>query len=357
MARSGVLLVASDPRIIADVRRLTAVAGVDAEQVPSLPAAPAAVERAELLLLDVAAAASLADALPAAAGSGLGDALVVTDDADGLDVWRSAARLGAGVVVLPADEPRLLDRLGLAGGGRAAAPVIAVVPGAGGAGASLAAAAVALAGAAAGGAVLLDVDPAAGGVDLLVGEETAPGARWDELRSVRGAVSATGLVDVLPRSADLLLLSGGRNGPPALPAEAVTAVLPALRRVAPLLVADLPGRPTEAAALVAATSSQVIVVALDDVRAATCAAGVVRWARELCADVKLVIRTRPRAQIRPADIAAAVGVEPFVLPSEPAIAAAADQGRLAAALSRSRLGAWAAGVVTETAGSAAAAVA
>ena len=346
-AQSQTLLVSVDPRISADVRRLAAMGGVAVAQLPGAPVPAAAVERATLLLLDAATAVDLATQAPVTTGARGPDTVVVTDDGEQLEVWRAAALLGAAVMVLPADEGRLLDRIASAGAGRGAAPVIAVVPGAGGAGASVAAAGLALTVARTQRAALLDVDPAAGGVDLLAGAEAAAGARWQELRSLRGAVSADALAEVLPHSGDLLLVSGSRDGPETVSAQAISAVLPPLRRLAPVVVADLPGRPTEAAAVVAAACAMVFVVAVDDVRAATSTARVADWAAGLCADVRLVVRTRPRAQIRADDVAAAVGLQPTVLPTEPGIAVAADLGRLAGSLSRSRLGAWAAGVAAE----------
>ena len=58
-------------------------------------------------------------------------------------------------------------------------PVLAVVGGSGGVGASTFAAALATAAAP---ATLIDLDPVSGGIDVLLGIEDVPGARWSGLR-------------------------------------------------------------------------------------------------------------------------------------------------------------------------------
>ncbi|MEP6599409.1 MAG: hypothetical protein ABJB98_08195 [Actinomycetota bacterium] len=74
-------------------------------------------------------------------------------------------------------------------------PVIGIVGGSGGVGASTFAAVLA----AAGDGVLVDLDPVAGGVDVLLGAEDVPGPRWSGLRLGGGGLSPQALAQGLPR--------------------------------------------------------------------------------------------------------------------------------------------------------------
>ena len=97
--------------------------------------------------------------------------------------WQAAITVGAQhVMTLPADESDLVAALSEAAefrrdDGRRGA-VVAVMAGRGGAGASLFATAIAQTAA---NALLVDVDPWGGGVDLAVGSEDEPGLRWPDL--------------------------------------------------------------------------------------------------------------------------------------------------------------------------------
>ncbi len=74
--------------------------------------------------------------------------------------------------------------------------VVAVIGGRGGAGASLFAVALAQA---ASDSLLVDVDPWAGGIDLVVGAEATPGVRWPDLAlQGRTAEPASAVRDALP---------------------------------------------------------------------------------------------------------------------------------------------------------------
>lgn len=97
--------------------------------------------------------------------------------------WAAAITVGAQHVLrMPEQEGELVRELAEAAESARddgiCGAVVAVIGGRGGAGASLFA--VALAQAAAD-ALLVDLDPWAGGIDLLVGGETAPGLRWPDL--------------------------------------------------------------------------------------------------------------------------------------------------------------------------------
>src|SRR5690606_31593583 len=114
--------------------------------------------------------------------------VLVGRDPDDHGVWERGVGLGAeAVLVLPADESRLVDRLADAvesvGG---LARTVGVIGGRGGAGASTLACALALAAARRGErTMLIDGDPLGGGLEVLLGGERLDGLRWPALRDSR----------------------------------------------------------------------------------------------------------------------------------------------------------------------------
>lgn len=113
------------------------------------------------------------------------------------------------------------------------ASVLGVLGGSGGVGASSFAAVLA---ATAGRSVLVDLDVAGGGLDVLLGCETAPGARWSGLRLAGGHLDPAELLAGLPQWADVAVLAADAG---RLDAGAVRQVLGAASSVAPVVV-DLP---------------------------------------------------------------------------------------------------------------------
>jgi secretion/DNA translocation related CpaE-like protein len=136
--------------------------------------------------------------------------------------------------------------------------VIAVVGGNGGAGASTFAAALA---AAAEHAVLVDLDPVSGGLDVLLGIEQVPGARWSGLRVDGGRLDPQLLDDGLPWWHAVPVLAADTE-PPA------TAVVPLLDAAAALgtVVVDLPRVDTPAREAALRCASFVALVAVAEVR-------------------------------------------------------------------------------------------
>ncbi len=122
--------------------------------------------------------------------------------------------------------------------------VVAVMGGSGGVGASSFAAIVA---AVAGDAVLVDLDVTGGGIDVTLGIEAAPGARWSGLQVAGGRLDPTALVDGLPRWGPVAVLAADV---PELDPSAVLQVLK-VASGAGLVVVDLPRAacPQRAAAL------------------------------------------------------------------------------------------------------------
>lgn len=110
-------------------------------------------------------------------------------DLDDAGVWVRAVQLGAEhVLFLPDAETWLLDRIADAVEGVGPpARTVAVLGGRGGAGASTLACALAVTAARRGlRTVLVDGDPLGGGLDILLGGETAAGLRWPDLMRLTG---------------------------------------------------------------------------------------------------------------------------------------------------------------------------
>jgi MinD-like ATPase involved in chromosome partitioning or flagellar assembly len=122
--------------------------------------------------------------------------------------------------------------------------VVGVVGGSGGVGASSFAAILA---AVAGGAALVDIDVTGGGIDVTLGVETAPGARWSGLRVAGGHLDPATLVEGLPRWGPVAVLAADV---PSLDPQAVRQVLEVAAEAGPVVV-DLPRAscPERAAAL------------------------------------------------------------------------------------------------------------
>ena len=85
-------------------------------------------------------------------------------------------------------------------------------------------------------AVLVDLDPMGGGLDILVGLEEQPGVRWADLSQARGQISGVDLLALLPRWGDVALLSLDRRRPAPVSAEVTSDVLEALDDQGPLVL-------------------------------------------------------------------------------------------------------------------------
>ncbi|WP_375481811.1 hypothetical protein [uncultured Jatrophihabitans sp.] len=113
-----------------------------------------------------------------------------------------------------------------------AGPVIGVVGGSGGVGASMFAAVLAVRAA----AVLIDLDVTGGGIDVLLGLETEPGARWSGLHLAGGHLEPEALRAGLPRAGPCAVLAADVG---ELDPEAVGQVLGAAAALGPVVL-DLP---------------------------------------------------------------------------------------------------------------------
>ena len=324
------LVVAADADLVDDLLRLAAAASVDVEVVPDAVAARPPWPAAPVVLVD----ADLARACVRARLPHRSDVVVVggggRPSGDNEAVWAVATELGADhVVFLPAAERWVVDRLTHAASApRPPGRLVAVVGGRGGAGASVLAAALAVTAVRCGRrALLVDVDPYGGGLDLVLGGEETEGLRWPALAGTSGRISGPALCAALPLVGELRVLSWDRGDMLEVPPAAVEAVVEAGRRDSELVVADLPRRPDEAAIRVLQASDLVLLVVPAEVRACAAAARVVQAMSPHCADLRVVVRGPAPAGIRSRDLARVLALPlAGVMRAERGLATALERG-------------------------------
>ncbi len=302
---SGVLVVADDPAIRAEVDRVAAAVGVRIVH-GAAPGPPGrrAWNAAAAVIVDKSAAGRCADEnLPRRAG-----VLLLVGSKPGEDVWKAAISIGAERVLhVPNHDDELVAALNDAGDpapGFACRGVVAVIGGRGGSGASIFSAALAVTAA---DALLIDVDPWSGGIDMLVGSEKQPGLRWPDLSLQNGRLNFTALREALPSHRGICVLSTSRHGA-EIGAGPLQAVVDAGRRGGITVVCDLPRRLTAAAETALDEADLVVVVGQCDVR---CCASIAAMASALTAvnpNVGLVIRGPSPGGLRAAEVAQATGL-------------------------------------------------
>ncbi|HEY1842841.1 MAG TPA: septum site-determining protein Ssd [Mycobacterium sp.] len=298
----GILAVLAEPVLRDELDRVAAAVGVRVVHAGSeLPVSRKAWSAASAVVLDEAAAFGCAvTGLPRRA-----HVIVVTGNEPTPPTWAAAIEVGAGnVLKLPAQEHDLVRELADAGetarddGARGA--VLAVIGGRGGAGASLFAVALALT---AGDSLLVDVDPWAGGVDLLVGAETTPGVRWPDLALRGGRLTWSAVRDALPQRHGVSVLSGTRHGH-ELDAAAVQAVVDAGRRGGATVICDLPRRLTDAVETALDTADLVVIVSPCDVRACAATATMAPVLAGINPNIGLIVRGPSPGGLRAVEVAA-----------------------------------------------------
>ena len=301
---TGVLALVTDEALRTDVERIAAAAGVHVVHAVE-PSSPRVWAAAAAVLLDIDAARRCA----ALALRRRDRTFVVTRaDLDAGD-WPEVIALGAQRVVrLPAEEVALSALLSDAVESAREVPrrgaVIAVVGARGGAGASVFAAALAMC---AGEALLVDVDPWGGGLDLVMGSEGTPGLRWNDLALQGGRIGWTSLRDALPAQRGTTVLSMGRDGG-HVDAAALDAVVEAGCRGGVTVVCDVPRRATSAAETALAAADLVVLVTPADVRSCAAAAAMGHWLATSNANVGLVVRGPAPGGLGAADVEQAVGL-------------------------------------------------
>ncbi|WP_211340857.1 pilus assembly protein FlpE [Xylanimonas allomyrinae] len=215
--------------------------------------------------------------------------------------------------------------------GHRTTPLVAVVGARGGAGASCVAAAVAHGlRRAHGRGVLVDLDAGGPGVEVLLGVEDEPGARWPELTGARGDVDGRGLLAALPRWGAVPVLSTTRLLPAAPDDDVVLDVCAALLRSGETVVADLPrpGAWTPAVRALLADADEVVVVTTASMPGAAGAVAVARALDGLTggARARLVLRGPGAGRVEATDVERLTGL--------PVVAQVGEDRALAGAVER-----------------------
>ncbi len=332
---SGVLTLLSDTALRDEIDRITAAVGTTAVHLD--PVNPGGRPGARVwaaagaVVVDESAAVRLAST-PFARRSAV--FVVVAGGPDGQPadnaVLSASIAVGAeAVLVLPGQADQLVralsrpaDHPGSDGsGGR----VAAVVGGSGGAGCSSFAAAMALRFT---DTLLMDVDPCGGGIDLLLGAESADGLRWPDIQVSEGRLNWPTVRQALPRHRGISIVSGSRRAHDVQPA-AVEAFIEAARLDGVTVVCDLPNVYTDAARAALAAADLVVVVATCDIR--SCAATVARVPvlGALNPNVGLVVRGPAPGGLGSGEFAAAVGLPLLAaMRPEPMLAERLEHGGL-----------------------------
>ncbi|MEU4113385.1 septum site-determining protein Ssd [Kitasatospora sp. NPDC028055] len=289
-AATGPLVVTGDEDLAEHLLRVCAAAGTEPRLIRGAPPPRELWEAAPLVLVGD-------DRAEHCAGLGRRSGVLLLGlDLDDPGVWVRAVQLGAEhVLFLPDAEAWLLDRIADAAEGVGSPAVtVAVLGGRGGAGASTLACALAVTAARTGRrTMLLDGDPLGGGLDVLLGGETARGLRWPDLAGSRGRVSGAELARALPalkRLSGLSCLSWDRGDTLTVPPAAMRSVLAASRRRGGLVVIDLPRHLDAAAGQALEQSDLALLVVPAELRAVAAADRVAAAARMRLGDVRAVVR-------------------------------------------------------------------
>ncbi|MDT3395162.1 septum formation initiator [Streptomyces sp. B1866] len=322
--RSKPLIVTEDEDLLDDLLRLCAAAGAEPEVAHGAAAQPGSWESAPLVIVGDDCAARLQ-------GRGRrAGVLLVGRDLDDHGIWRRAMAIGAdNVAILPDAETWLVDRIAdAAEGAGEQALTVGVVGGRGGAGASTLACALAVSAARAGRrTMLVDGDPLGGGLDVLLGGESADGLRWPAFAASRGRVAGSALEESLPWLHSLRVLSWDRGDCVTIAPSAMRAVLAAARRRGGVVVVDLPRRVDDATAEALAQTDLGLLVVPAELRAVAAADRVASTVGMVLRDLRVVVRGPFGAGLEDEEVARLLRL-PLAgeLPYEPGLLEALDRG-------------------------------
>ena len=320
------LAVLTDPQLRDELDRVAAAVGVRVVHAGGGSVSRKTWSAAAAVVLDGAAAHQCGQAvLPRRA-----HVSILTAAEPATETWTAAITVGAQHVLRLPEQARELIRA-LAEAVEAArddgprGEVVAVIGGCGGAGASLFAVAVAQA---AGDALLVDLDPWGGGIDLVMGGESTPGLRWPDLALQGGRLNWSAVREALPRHRGISLLSGTRRGY-ELGGPPVDAVVDAGRRGGVTVVCDLPRRLTDATQAALDAADLVVVVTRCDVRACAATAAMAPVLAGINPSLGLVVRGPSPGGLRSTEVADIAGL--------PLLASIKAQPQLAQQLERDGL--------------------
>ncbi|GHE54331.1 septum site-determining protein Ssd [Streptomyces capitiformicae] len=281
------LIVTEDMELLDDLLRLCAAAGARAEVHHGMPEGRGRWEAAPLVLVGDDATRRLRGAVRRRG------VVLVGKDQDDSGVWQRAVEIGADhVLMLPDGEQWLVDRIAdVAEGVGRPALTVGVIGGRGGAGASTLACALAVTSARQGRRTLLvDADPLGGGLDVLLGGESAEGLRWPAFAASRGRVGGGALEESLPELHSLRVLSWDRSDTVTIPPQAVRAVLAAGRRRGGAVVVDLPRRIDDGVAEALAQLDLGLLVVPAELRAVAAASRVASAFGMVLRDLRVAVR-------------------------------------------------------------------
>jgi len=325
-SQTGVILtVLADPTLSENLDRVIAAIGVRALRAPTVPTRKAWAAAVAVVIDEAAAGRCERGGLPRR------DAVILVVPEEPLaSTWAAAMAVGAQhLCVLPAQEAELVRYLSEAAeaaqGGPRPGRAIAVIAGRGGAGASVFSAALAQA---SGDALLVDLDPWGGGIDLLLGGESVSGLRWPDLSLRGGRLAWSAVRDSLPRHRGVSVLSGTRRCH-EMDAGPVEAVLDAGRRGGVTVISDVPRRMTEAATCALDCADLVVAITTCDVRGIAATSALVPVVRAINPNVGLVVRGPSPGGLRAGE-AADVAAVPLLaaMRPEPMLNERVEQGGL-----------------------------
>ncbi|MEU6124239.1 septum site-determining protein Ssd [Streptomyces sp. NPDC047123] len=334
--QGGPLIVTEDVELLDDLLRLCAAAGALPEVHHGGPDRGEVWDAAPLVLVGDDAADRVRGA------SRRRGVVLVGRDQDDSGVWRRAVEIGADhVLLLPDGEQWLVDRIAdVAEGVGRPALTVGVIGGRGGAGASTLACALAVTAARDGRrTMLVDADPLGGGLDVLLGGESADGLRWPAFAASRGRLGGCALAESLPELHALRVLSWDRGDAVTVAPEAARAVVSAARRRGGVVVVDLPRRVDETVGEALAQIDLGLLVVPAELRAVAGARRVASAAGMALRDLRVVVaRGAEPGGLDSEEVARLVGL-PLVgeVPWEPGLPAAQAAGKPPGGLARSPL--------------------
>lgn len=245
------------------------------------------------------------------------------------ELWRSAVALGAeNVVGLPSSEFWLIEQLD-----RIPKPdirvgkTIACIPASGGSGCSTFAVNLGLRAVSQGKrAIVIDLDPCGGGIDLLLGAEEIRGTRWPEINPGSGRIAAETLAGAVPQVQGLAFLSHARGDFYAPTAEVVSAVIDAARRAFDVVIIDVSRGAETINEHVLREADSAAIVVRNHVRSVAAASVVNAWLRAFQISPRFVLASDSKG-LGSADIAMAFGVDDILdIPFIPSMVTKSDEG-------------------------------
>jgi secretion/DNA translocation related CpaE-like protein len=303
------LIATADDQLLESLLELAATAGIVTQVARDPIAVRARWRSAPVVLLgpDLASSRLLAESRARVS------VMLVCRGSPPADVAARAEAAGVeGMFSLPDAEKQLVRRLAAC-----AAPsdpggsVVGVLGGCGGAGASVLAAALAITAVRQGrSALLVDLDPLGGGVDLLLGIEEGGGLRWPDLAGTPSRLAPAALREALPAAQGVAVLSQARRREPAPSDDAICAVVEAGRDAGGLTVLDVPRYPP-IASLAASLADELIMVVPADFRSVSAAVQLAEHLAGCAYDCRLVVR-RPGMSTLSAEAVAEVVALPLL---------------------------------------------